>query len=218
MAFQAFRELSDTLTAFDLMYFEQDFVLPPAIQCASPRLAEEIDFSLREIAVYSSEAAICENLLYPTLREVWREFTLTLALWSHQTVRYDDVLSGIPDYIIARRSLHGKIVFDKPYLLLVEAKKDNFAEGWGQCCAAMLAAQKLNEPSTHAVFGIASNGQQWEFAKLEGNKFIRHPRPFSIYDLDSLTSALRFVLQECEQFAAQTPSLNVLAHSSTISA
>jgi hypothetical protein len=93
------------------------------------------------------------------------------------------------------------VVFDKPYLLLAEAKKDNFTEGWGQCCAAMVAAQRLNEPSNHEVFGIASNGQQWEFAKLDGKNFTLQIRPFSIHALDELTSALRFVFQECERFA-----------------
>lgn len=202
MAFQSFKELAQALTAFDFVYTEQDFVRPLSFPL-DKRFKDDITFALEEIAVFSSEAAICENLLYPTLREVWRGFRATLAIWSHQTLSYDEVLSGIPAYTIARRSPRGKIVFDKPYLLLAEAKKDNFTEGWGQCCAAMVAAQRLNEPSNDAVYGIASNGQQWEFAKLEGKQFTRHPRPFSIYELEQLTNALHFIFRECEKNALQ---------------
>jgi hypothetical protein len=205
MAFQSFKELGEALTAFDLIYTEQDFVRPVSY-ILEEHFQAEIAFALEEIAVFSSEAAICENLLYPTLREVWRGFKDSLALWSHQTLRFDDVLNGVPDYTIARRSPRGKIVFDKPYLLLAEAKKDNFTEGWGQCCAAMVAAQKLNEPRKHAVYGIASNGQHWEFARLEGKNFIRHPRPFSIYDLGELAAALHAVMSECHKLAVESAS------------
>jgi hypothetical protein len=31
---------------------------------------------------------------------------------------------------LAKRSPLGKVVFDKPYLLLVGAKQDKFEEGW----------------------------------------------------------------------------------------
>jgi hypothetical protein len=57
----------------------------------------------------------------------------------------DHKLSGFPEYILASRSPLGKIVFDKPYLLLVEAKQDNFEAGWAQCLAEMIAAQRLNQ-------------------------------------------------------------------------
>ncbi len=78
-------------------------------------------------------------------------------------------LNSFPEYILARRSPLGKVVFDKPYLLLVEAKQDNFESAWAQCLSEMIAAQNLNQNLPIIVFGITSNGERWQFAKLEGD-------------------------------------------------
>ena len=115
----------------------------------------------------------------------------------------DDVLSGYPEYVLAKRSPLGKVVFDKPYLLIVEAKQDNFDWGWGQCLAEMVAAQRLNGESAIAIFGIVSNGINWEFAKLEGNMFTHHPAPQSIFDLKNLFGMVNHLFQQSEiQLAA----------------
>jgi hypothetical protein len=36
---------------------------------------------------------------------------------------------------------------EEPYLIVIEAKKDNFEEGWGQCLVELITAQKLNHDS-----------------------------------------------------------------------
>ena len=43
------------------------------------------------------------------------------------------------------------------FFAVVEAKKDNFEEGWGQCLAELIAAQKLNGDQNNRLFGIVSN-------------------------------------------------------------
>ena len=108
------------------------------------------------------------------------------------------MLSGYPEYVLARRSPLGKVVFDKPYLLIVEAKQDNFDWGWGQCLAEMVAAQRLNGESAIAIFGIVSNGINWEFGKLEGNRFTHHPAPYSIFELRSLFAIVNYLFQQSE--------------------
>jgi len=114
----------------------------------------------------------------------------------------DDVLSGYPEYVLAKRSPLGKVVFDKPYLLIVEAKQDNFDWGWGQCLAEMVAAQRLNGELSGgvaiAIFGIVSNGINWEFGKLEGNRFTHHPAPKSIFELKSLFAMVNYLFQQSE--------------------
>jgi hypothetical protein len=64
---------------------------------------------------------------------------------SHQPLNYDNNLSGVPNYVVAQRSIRGKVILEKPYVIFVEAKEDNFEEAWGQCLAEMLAAQKMNK-------------------------------------------------------------------------
>lgn len=90
------------------------------------------------------------------------------------------------------------MVFDKPYLLIVEAKQDNFDWGWGLCLAKMVAAQRLNGDIAIAIFGIVSNGINWEFGKLEGNTFMHHPAPYSIFELERLFGTVNYFFQQSE--------------------
>jgi hypothetical protein len=90
-----------------------------------------LDLLFTDGVVDNSEDAICENLIYPVLKEVWKSYRHQLTLWSHQALTYDEDVSGVPDYIVTKRSPLGTIVFDKPYFLVVEAKQDKFEEGWG---------------------------------------------------------------------------------------
>ncbi len=120
-------------------------------------------------------------------------------LWSHEPLRGDNVLQGVPDYFVAKRSHLGKWVRDQPYLLVVEAKRDDFVKGWGQCLAAMLAAQKLNADPDLTIFGIVTNGRSWEFGKLISSQYTRHPTLFLLSELELLTGAIRQVLEECKQ-------------------
>jgi hypothetical protein len=88
------------------------------------------------------------------------------------------------------------VVFDQPYFLLVEAKQDNFDAGWGQCLAEMVAAQRLNEASDIVVFGIVSNGDRWQFGKLEHTTLTRNRTFYSIQSLDALFGAVNYVFQQ----------------------
>ena len=145
-----------------------------------------------------SEYAICENLIYPVLKEVWKQYRQKFILWSHKSLTYDEKLSGFPEYILAKKSPLGNIVFDKPYFLLVEAKQDNFENGWAQCLAEMIAAQGLNANSEQDVFGIVSNGGVWQFGKLKLNSFTKNKQSYLIDDLNRLFATINYVFQQCE--------------------
>ncbi len=60
------------------------------------------------------------------------------------------------------------IRFQTPYIVLSEAKKEDFELGWGQCLIAMKTCQLLNEKDGYQfdVYGIVSTGMFWEFGKL----------------------------------------------------
>ena len=153
---------------------------------------------MREGVVDNSEFAICENLIYPVLKEVWKRYYSGFVLWSHQSLTYDQYLSGFPEYILAKRSSLGKVVFEQPYFLLVEAKQDNFENGWAQCLAEMMAAQRLNEKSEQEVFGIVSNGGVWQFGKLKSKSFTKNKQSYLIDDLNRLFATINYVFQQCE--------------------
>ncbi|MEG3438555.1 hypothetical protein V0288_15595 [Pannus brasiliensis CCIBt3594] len=196
MSFSSYKSLGDTVKEFQVYYREENFVREIAFPI-SDYFREDLAFMMREGMVDNSEYAICENLIYPVLKEVWKSYREKFLIWSHQALCYDNNLTGFPEYIIAQRSPLGKVVFDKPYLLLVEAKQDKFDAAWGQCLAEMIAARQLNERSI-VIHGIASNGTGWQFGKLEGNTFTKNTNPYYISELDSLFGAINFMFQQCE--------------------
>ncbi|MFM6021571.1 MAG: hypothetical protein ACKPER_01335, partial [Dolichospermum sp.] len=72
-------------------------------------------------------------------------------------------------------------------------KKDNFEEGWGQCLAELIAAQKLNNQPEQLLYGIVSNGKIWEFGQLREQDFTKNIQEYSISNLDKLFAGLNFV-------------------------
>jgi hypothetical protein len=196
MAFSAYKTARAVVKDFQIVYDEAIFIIENPVTI-NPYFQENLEEFIRDGVVDNSEYAICENLIAPILKEVWRSYKQDFLLWSHETFRYDDRLSGVPDYILATRSPLGKIVLDQPYLMIVEAKQDNFDEGWAQCLAAMVAAQRLNE-KTQVVFGIVSNGEIWEFGKLDGGRFTKNLTIYPLQNLNRLFSAVNDVFAQCQ--------------------
>ncbi|MBE9079042.1 hypothetical protein IQ241_17350 [Romeria aff. gracilis LEGE 07310] len=197
MPFSVFKNLGATLKEFQVVYAEANFIqeLPFGV---SDYFRQDLDLMMSEAVVDNSEFAICENLVYPILKEVWKQYRSKFVLWSHEFLNQDAQLSGYPEYILARRSPLGKVVFDKPYFLLVEAKQDNFDGGWGQCLAEMVAAQRLNEETDLVIYGIVSNGDVWQFGKLEKQRFTQNRTFYSIQALDQLFAVVNYIFQQCE--------------------
>lgn len=195
MAFTSFKNIGDVLKKYQLKVKKTSFVQTSPLQLAPSSLKLDILFSLKQGLYKHSEAAICEQLIHPVLRTVWREhFVEEMLLWSHTQFAVNDVLTGIPDYVFTQRTDFDSEVLEAPILLAVEAKKDNFEEAWGQCAAEMVAAQKANDNLLIPIYGCVSNGKLWEFAQLKAALFIKDPDYFDILELDKLYSALYFML------------------------
>ncbi len=197
-SFSSFKTLEDALTHFNIVS-KMDNILFAEKECViSPYLVEELAFTLKETAYNISEAAICEAIIYPILKEVWKNFTNSLFLWSHRSLSKKSKNSGIPDYIIAKRSPLGKGVMDMPMLVMIEAKKDDFDEGWGQCLAQMHLAQQLSNHE-YTIYGIVSNGDMWQFGYLENTTLTQNMDRISISNLQKLCNTLYFIFETCEK-------------------
>ena len=153
---------------------------------------------MEETAYNISEAAICEAIIFPVLCEVWKNCKENLFLWSHRSLSKKSKNSGIPDYIIAKRSPLGKGVMDMPMLVMIEAKKDDFDEGWGQCLAQMHLAQQLSNHE-YTIYGIVSNGDMWQFGYLENTTLTQNMDRISISNLQKLCNTLYFIFETCEK-------------------
>lgn len=197
MAFSNYKDIGTVLKEFQITYTEANFMGEVEF-LISDYFREDLQTVMQDGVPSASEFSICENLIYPILKEVWKCYRSNFVLWGHKSLTYDENLSGFPEYILARRSPLGKVVFDKPYFLLVEAKQDKFDEGWAQCLAEMIAAQRLNDELRIVIFGIVSNGDRWKFSKLEANSFTLNKTFYTIQELDKLFTAVNYVFQQCE--------------------
>ena len=197
MPFSAYKTIDTVVKEFQITYTQSNFIIETEFNITD-YFREDLEIVMQDGAADCSEFAICENLIYPVLKEVWKQYRRKFILWSHKSLTYDEKLSGFPEYILAKKSPLGNVVFDKPYFLLIEAKQDNFEAGWAQCMAEMIAAQRLNENPDQEVFGIVSNGGVWQLGKLKSNVFTRNQTFYTIQELDKLFAAINYVFQQCE--------------------
>jgi hypothetical protein len=200
MAFsKSFKQLGEVLTETGIQHIKDvDFVTTESMK-ASDYFKSEIDLTLQEVPYNISEFAICETLIYPILREVWKNFRKDLNIWSRAAVRINLKLKGYPDYLIARRSKLSPIIFGHPYMAVVEAKLNDFEGAWGQCLMEMYTIRQLNAHPEMPVYGITTSGLVWQFGKLENGQFTQYKTLYTIEHLDGLFSALKTFFELCRK-------------------
>ena len=188
MAFSDYKNLAQVQEEFQIKYQEVDFVERLQIELPTSFCAE-LNFNLTAMDAFSSDAARCELVIFPVLREIYKRYFTEAALWVQKTLSVDAKLTGAPDYMLSRKSDLGKNVLGLPLLLLVEAKRNDFEQGWGQCLAELIASDRLNQHS-RPVYGIVTDGKLWEFGRLEHQVFTKNLASYTITDLDPLFSIL----------------------------
>ncbi len=197
MAFADFKSIAQVQQTFNIKYIEEDFIeywdLAP-----SEAFLQELEFNRQHIDVFTSEASRCENIIYPILREIYKDFVDRYALWSHKSISYDKELTGTPDYIITTKSELGKTVLGLPIIVVVEAKQNNFIEGWGQCLAELIAAQKINKNEALPVHGIVTDGELWQFGRLVTDTFTKHKTRLTIDNTKELFGAISYLIKSMD--------------------
>jgi hypothetical protein len=194
MAFTDFKSADEVQKAYQVSFVEKDFItfVPKALP---EYFVREFEFNRENFDVFGSEASRCEAVIYPILREACKGFVSEYSLWSHKSIAADAVLMGTPDYVVAKRSALGKNVLDFPLVLVAEAKQNDFARGWGQCLAEMVAAQRLNGSTDLAVYGIVTDGEIWQFGQLVGAVFTKNLSRASIDRLEEVYGAVFGVIE-----------------------
>lgn len=195
MAFSDFKTIPEVQERFKIRHVEDDFIELENTVEPSKHFLQELEFSRQYIDVFASEGARCEAVIFPILREVYKGYAEHYALWIKKAIAYDEVLSGTPDYFISTRSELGKLIVGTPLIMLVEAKKNDFEVGWGQCLAELVAAQKINQDMEHPVYGIVSDGTLWQIGHLVNETFTQNRTSFSVDNLPVLFGAIDSVFK-----------------------
>jgi hypothetical protein len=201
MPFSEFKDIPQVQRKYEIKYQESHFIIANDF-VVSDIFKQEFDFNMKNMDIFASEAARCEIIIFPILREVYKSYSKKFALWVQKSLSYDTELTGIPDYIVSRKSEYGKLFLDYPVLAVVEAKKNDFEQGWGQCLAELVASQKLNDNVDFPVYGIVTDGKTWEFGFLNNKIFTKNIRSFTIDDLSMLFGALNFVFKQIDELIA----------------
>ena len=198
MAFSDFKTISEVQEKFRIKYASND-LFGAETKNPSEQFLQELEFSRQYIDVFASDGSRCEVVIFPILREVYKDYAENYGLWVKKSITYDETLSGTPDYLIATRSELGMTVVGTPLVVLVEAKKNDFEQGWGQCLAELVAAQKINDDSDFPVYGVVTDGKLWEFGQLVGDTFIQNRTNFTIDNLPTLFGAMNSVFKAIQE-------------------
>ncbi len=202
MAFGSFINIAQIQTAYQIKYERQPTVIQPQSYQPSATFSQNFSKLATLIDVFASEEMRKNAVIFPMLAEVYPHYAAKLVLWSEEYIAVpdDNRLNGYPDFLVSTRSPLGFTIMEKPLLIVVEAKEDNFTKGWGQCLAGMVACQRLNGRADLAIFGIVTNGQTWQFGILQADLFRQLDR--SIDRLDAfgyLNSVFAVAAHEAEK-------------------
>jgi hypothetical protein len=175
MPYGNFASVSEVARLFDIeVVGNKPFVdtLPAKISAID---FQRIEKKLADDLNFINETTICERIISPIL-ELVADCYDALKIWSHVPYNVDKEkgLIGEPDYLIAPKTKYGDM--GVPPLCIVEAKKDNFEQGWTQALAEMVATSL--QGST-LCYSAVTTGNTWEFGKLDNKVFLKDPKKFS---------------------------------------
>ena len=88
---------------------------------------------------------------------------------------------------------------EKVTVIVVEAKKNDFEQGWGQCLAELVASQKINKNDQKAVYGIVTDGNLWQFGRLRTDLFTKNEQNYTVDNIEKLYGALECLADLVEQ-------------------
>ena len=146
-----------------------------------------------------NEQELIENFIGPLFALI-NYNTLEYGLFSERFLKAvigDYELSGNPDAIIAKGRRSPKI----PYFCFHEYKKEqeNKGDPVGQCLAAMLVAQELNN-NMRPIYGITVKGEKWQFIVLHGKEYAISKSYIStdeeLFEIVKLLKHLKTIIEE----------------------
>lgn len=199
MSYSKFKTIAQAKIAFGLLVIEGDRFLPKTDPVQpSVTLQDYLHESLPLVATSGSEKARSEGIIYPVLMEVRRALNREVSLFSGEEFNVDESvgLNGVCDFLLTRSRQILEI--SAPAVVIVEAKKTDLKLGLGQCIAEMVAAQKFNEDQGEpipVIYGVVSNGNQWQYLQLEGKTIQIDLAVYSLPPVEAVLGDLVWMVQ-----------------------
>jgi hypothetical protein len=192
MSYGKFKSVEEVATKFDIEVADRTAFLNEIELEILDVFFSMITKNLQDETNYINEFAICETIIRPILGIVAENYNLKV--WSHMPYNIDEEkgLVGEPDYLIAPKTKYGAMA--KPLLCVIEAKKDDFNQGWAQALSEMVASSLLD---AHICYGIVTTGAIWQFGKLDQGIFVIDPSYISATtELQLVFNTINWIFQE----------------------
>ena len=141
----------------------------------------------------NTEKARSELIVAEVLVELREQFDRRISLFSGIDFSVDagDGLIGVCDFLVSLSPV--QYLLQAPIIALVEAKRDDFLSGIGQCAAEMLAAQRFNAKKGNdipTVYGVSTTGLAWKFLKLMERHLYIDVASYTIRECDKILGIL----------------------------
>ncbi len=201
MKFSDFKNNSELLAHFKLRVENEDFIDFETINLIEipPALKKDLRFMLANRGDTDMEFYACEALIFPILKEIWMR-NPKVKVFSHPQIKYEDLIL-IPDYVVTAKDKTGTNTFQKPLLITVEAKNDDFALGWSDAYRQLIVARYLNQNDEIPIYALVSIGDTWQIGKLEKNVIYKHPIGLGLDNPNRLLGVLNFIFADCVRTA-----------------
>jgi hypothetical protein len=201
MKFRDFKNNSEMLLHFGVKLLTEEFLnLDEITPIEIPSLLrDDFKFLVANRGNTDMEAYACEFFIAPLLKEAWKR-NPQAKLFSHPQIKYEDLVL-VPDYVVTSRDISGLNAFQKPLLITVEAKNDDYAQGWADVYKQLMVARLLNENNEIPIYAIVSIGKGWEIGKLDGSIIYKHPTTLGLDNPNKLLGVLDYIFADCVKTA-----------------
>jgi hypothetical protein len=192
MSYGQFESVEQVAGIFSIKVKDGSIIKSKSIEI-SELLLNNIERRLFNSLSFRNEVTICNKIITPMLNIV-EENNKPLNVWIEEPFNVDKEkgLVGEPDYLIAPATDCGGMAL--PPLCIIEAKKQDWDQGWTQALAEMIAA---NIKGANVCYGVVTTGKIWQFSKLEDNIFIKDPSQISATrELQAVFDTLNWVFTE----------------------
>jgi hypothetical protein len=192
MSYGKFESVEQVASIFNIKVKDGSIINSKSIEI-SELLLDNIKRRLLNSLSFRNEATICNKVITPMLNIV-EENNKPLNVWIEEPFNVDKEkgLVGEPDYLIAPATDYGGM--ELPPLCIIEAKKQDWDEGWTQALAEMVAA---SIKGANRCYSVVTTGKIWQFSKLENNIFIKDPSQISATrELQAVFDTLNWVFSE----------------------
>ncbi len=199
MSYSQFTTIAKVRDAFGLKIVEAVSGLGPFLPVPpGAGLLAYLGETLPIVATSGSEKARSEGIIYPVLLEARRLLDRRVSLFSGEDFTVDESqgLNGVCDFLMTRST--EVLEIEAPAIVIIEAKKTDLKSGFGQCIAEMVAAQRFNQAQgcpVETIYGIVSNGLQWQFLKIEGTVVSIDLTVYALPPVDQVLGAIVWMLR-----------------------